>query len=118
MNEKNIELSYIIESILLKGRPPSLLNSFIRANWIKLIKNTKMNIDNLPTDEEMEKALIVCYDRWKEDADSIDLEYAQTYRKLTHMYEKSYSMCDFKTCERIIKSIFEHTAYKPKKKEV
>lgn len=88
----NPELAQVIEAALLKGATRTVVEA-------ELIRRAAANATTPPTPTEIDAAYAEIVDRWVADADE-DPEKTFAYHKRMrkHLYQKSFSLNDFKTC--------------------
>jgi hypothetical protein len=86
------DISQLIEAALLQGATRAVVEA-------ELIRRAAANATNPPQPAEIDAAYAVILDRWIADAaQDEEKTFAYHVRMRKHLYQKSFSLNDFKTC--------------------
>jgi hypothetical protein len=90
----------LVEKLLLQGNTEKKVVNLLLENLSKpdRVKSLGFTEGNVPVEKDIKKAIRCCYKNWKTEARTTDLNIARKVAKLRHLYEKSYSENDYKSC--------------------
>lgn len=97
------------EGDIIAAVEASLLEGQSRADIVEAARDDGVDIG------AVDRAIAIIADRWIQDAaQTRDQSFAYHVRTLKHLYEKSYRLCDYKTCLQIMKQLAKVQAIEKK----